>query len=487
MRHSSTRSRRRAPAWLILAVAVVASTLPARPAQGGTRLAEPGEEWVGTVSFTYTATERIGNGETAESKWSGSWTIPSGATLQPAGPTTYSGVANFQMSGQTVRKLSWQCPNGSTATSTTREAANLVVANQFTIRVSAGRFGLDNFTAGGIAQYNAGTRELDAISCDGKREKQSEAWSLSVPALQFRAPFAVGQKTVSGTSAGTDRKVNSIRSGVWVGSGPTFRWELRLVPPMHRYEIEIRAWIPFAVVVDPLQPTTRFYPDTLVPPLSTISPNCYRPTLTDVAKTNVTAVFRGDGHIGFEGSYRMAQRIEFAFDNREISNFAVTAGFPHVGTTHRDKVYYRGPTSAGDILARCSNTGTAPDGTAAGRTGGNAFSVSYRGANPLISSAPSFAQHVTAVIDSEGRIDLSFTVTNFPSHAIRVTRDGAIVLTATTNDVTCLSPAQVTGYSGAARVFYGLKSSHSGVLRADPKAPRSVTVPSELCSRLWLP
>jgi hypothetical protein len=68
-----------------------------------------------------------------------------------------------------------------------------------------------------------------------------------------------------------------------------------------------------------------------------------------------------------------------------------------------------------------------------------------------------------------------------------VTRDGAIVLTATTNDVTCLSPAQVTGYSGAARVFYGLKSSHSGVLRADPKAPRSVTVPSELCSRLWLP
>jgi hypothetical protein len=252
----------------------------------------------------------------------------------------------------------------------------------------------------------------------------------------------------------------------------------------NHYTVEIRAWIPFSDVVDPLQPAPRLYLASQVPPLNVLSPNCYKPDVLDQGSTLVTSTLRGDGHASFEGSYRVVEEIQFNFDGHKISDFSETP-IPHTAPSYRDKIYYLGPLSHHDVLGKCANTKTAPNGSSAAQTGDTTFTLSYERGVPLVPDSPDISQIVQGTVNDDGSIDLTYTVTNFPNQGIQVTNNGTVILTAVTNDVTCLPASKVHGYSGIALVFFGLNTTHAGSYHADPAAAASYDQPSQLCSGIW--
>jgi hypothetical protein len=217
-----------------------------------------------------------------------------------------------------------------------------------------------------------------------------------------------------------------------------------------------------------------------------LSPNCWIPPEDEQAFTFVSATFRGDGHKGFDGTYRLADRIEFDYDGQSISNFTVTPGFAHVGATHEDKRYTVVGMADPHPAQECTRVRTAPDRSAA-TASGRTFQVSYRGSIPLVPAAPDIVHAIDGLLRDNGTIAIKYTVTNFPSSGLRVTRDGVEIANVMTNDASCLPEASVQGYGGAARLFYGLTTTRTGAFDIDYRSPARQTIQSALCSGLWSP
>jgi hypothetical protein len=182
---------------------------------------------------------------------------------------------------------------------------------------------------------------------------------------------------------------------------------------VEHYRIELKAWIPHARVADPEDPPTG--DDTY---------------------------YRGDAHAGFDGSHRVLNWLEFDSDGFTITKLT---GGDDYGETHRD--YYE----AGEIVK--SDTGRATEATSRTLKSDYELDMSIASANPLVRVwAPDIdsSLHIAVV---GGALVLRWKTDGFPSHGIRVYRDGKVVETLVVNDA---SAVKVEGVEGLVQIAAGL-------------------------------
>lgn len=222
-------------------------------------------------------------------------------------------------------------------------------------------------------------------------------------------------------------------------------------PGVHRYYVELKAWIPFGHVVDPEMP---FEPTSYLLNRDLFGePVCHETSFFAQYLTNLISVFRGDGHTGYAGSYRVLSTATFDWDGTHITNFRQGPG-PHFGTTHRD-INQNGP----DGEFSCSATGMATHTVAVQQTGPASFSLLMAAKDPLVipSLAPDIDSTLTGSFGSDGSLKLSWQSDLFPSHGFYVAEDGNAALTAVTNNpASCMTESDARGPLGAQRLAFGL-------------------------------
>jgi hypothetical protein len=195
---------------------------------------------------------------------------------------------------------------------------------------------------------------------------------------------------------------------------------------VHTYKIELKAWIPHAHVVDP----------------------------EDIPGGEKT-YFRGDNHAGYDGGYRVLSVTAFDWDGSKISRFR-GAGF--YGDTHRD--HYDGGTFKG------ADVDTATSATTQKVAGADAVEMGIESANPLVRVwAPDIDSSLKATMVGNGMV-LNYSTDGFPSHGIRVFRDGQVVMTKIVHDA---SGIPALGNAGALNVLNGLTTTTAvGVILVPP-------------------
>jgi hypothetical protein len=218
----------------------------------------------------------------------------------------------------------------------------------------------------------------------------------------------------------------------------------------HHYEVELKAWIPFAHVVDPEEPARLHdWLDTL----STIGGSILDDISVLNAKLNYEfhSYYRGDGHTGYPGGYRVLTKAAFDFDGTSIT------GFTHVGTygaSHRDWNYhawfdvtagvgpFRTTLYSKDITKKSgTESKTATSATSGASAGASSFSLGMSSANPLVMTwAPTIDSDLTGKLDSSGNMAISYTTDLFPSHGIQVKRDGGVIKEEVVNDPSGINP-----------------------------------------------
>jgi hypothetical protein len=212
------------------------------------------------------------------------------------------------------------------------------------------------------------------------------------------------------------------------------------------YQIDMKAWIPQASVVDPEQPISLPYALSAI-----IHSPCHKPSIFLIPFTSVSTRYHGDGHTGFAGSYRVLSSLEFDWDGTQILDASVPPG-PHFGESVLMGTYST-PFS--------STTCELKSGTASQSTGftasGSSFSVTYSAKNPVVRlPAPTIDGTTTGTIAADGTINLHYKTDLFPSHGIQVIKNGVPQLTDIVNDASCLPNFAVTGFQGAAVIAGGL-------------------------------
>ena len=223
------------------------------------------------------------------------------------------------------------------------------------------------------------------------------------------------------------------------------------------FRIELKAWIPHSEVVDPEEQ---------------VRISDWLDTLTDLTTTPFSLVdvdyefkstYRGDNHTGYNGSYRAISTLEFVWDGTSISGVKARGGF---GKTHRDWEWEaKLRVAKQEVLSLGSDSGSeserARSATAASAKG-NAFHLSIDSANPVVMTwAPEINSALQGYVTSrEGELKIFYKTDGFPSHGIRVFRNGVCLDTAIVNDA---SGVPGTGVSGLAAISTGLMSmSNSG-------------------------
>lgn len=201
--------------------------------------------------------------------------------------------------------------------------------------------------------------------------------------------------------------------------------------PKEHYKIEIKAWIPHSKVVDPEEPMRA---SDWLETAENIFDALPGPAIAD-PEYEFHSSYRGDNHADYGGSFRVLSVIEFDWDGKSISN---VTGAGDYGATHRDwnsKAWVE--TLFGDIpLGNWSGSDSERATQATSRTGsGNSFSLGISSANPLVLTwAPNINANLTGTIGPDGALSLSYSTDLFPSHGIKVSRNGKVVHNAITKD-----------------------------------------------------
>jgi len=208
------------------------------------------------------------------------------------------------------------------------------------------------------------------------------------------------------------------------------------------YEVELKAWIPHAKVVDPEEPVRASdWLDTISSVASALSP----PGLRAQLKYEYHSFYRGDGHSGYGGGYRVLSKASFDWDGHTISAFRQTGLY---GASHRDYNYRAWldlsvgvgsfSKSLGSLdVASGSNTetDTASAATSGASASGNSFTLGMASANPLVMTwAPDIDSQLTGHVDAAGNVAVDYHTDLFPSHGFQVKKDGAVVKSQIVND-----------------------------------------------------
>jgi hypothetical protein len=230
---------------------------------------------------------------------------------------------------------------------------------------------------------------------------------------------------------------------------------------VHHYKVELKSWIPQSSVVDPLASLNHFTdgapPNTPRLPLN--------PALPIVGVTDgdidvrYSSSYRGDSHIGYEGSWRAVSYVDFDYDGHKITNFQSSNDF---ADTHRDwnwEADYKlkvGPFSR--TIKRTGRSGVeTAQSTALGsgkQTSSNNFALSYSAVNGVQEGKPVVGRFTPAIdaqlngsISSDGeKITLHYDTDLFPSHGVQVVKDGNVISSNIVNDA---SDVNVQGVQGS--------------------------------------
>jgi hypothetical protein len=447
--------------------------------------------WKGRVSAYWksTATDTAG-GTSVSTDWSATWTIKSQLPQTPVGESTVRVPAELTLKGTRVETYVGDCSSGppdSKATSVSTITAVATVADNLLISTPTTSEARVNWHS--LAPIPA-TQKTVSTRCDGQVERD-EARLAASPELRLTIPMAAnrvahGSATIPYDPFGLSDNIVSFYLGMTPNKTSTeVTWDLS-GGRLHHFVVEARSWIPLERIVHPLFPSPRTWAESVKIPLNVMSPNCLLPPVEERNFTEVSATFRGDNHTGFDGTYRLAHRIEFDYDGQSITNFTATPHFAHVGATHEDKRFTVIGMAEPHPARECTRTGLAPDqGNAS--SGAREFQLTYRGSNPLVAGSPPIIHTVEGLIRDNGVVAIKYTVTNFPSSGVRVTRDGIEIGTVLTNDVSCVPYDSAHGYSGVVKLGYGLATTRTGAFDVDYRTPARQTIRSALCSGLWSP
>lgn len=223
------------------------------------------------------------------------------------------------------------------------------------------------------------------------------------------------------------------------------------------FRVELKAWIPHRKVVDPEESVRAS--NLLDLWIGSIPGN--------PIDVEYTSHYRGDNHVSYGGGFRVLSVAEFDWDGAAISNFVQSGSY---GTTHRDYRYEIFIDNIWPIpnIPLTSSSGTESD-TATSATNGsrlssNSFTIGLASANPVVMTwAPDIDSDLNGTINSVSgsqRLALDYNTDGFPSHGVRVFKNGAIVDTRIVNDA---SGKAVLGVVGMAVISQGLMSqSNSG-------------------------
>ncbi|MDQ0118474.1 hypothetical protein J2T22_001652 [Pseudarthrobacter defluvii] len=270
----------------------------------------------------------------------------------------------------------------------------------------------------------------------------------------------------------------------------TYNWRVYICPqvpspgescqPPHHFVVDLKSWIPMKDVVDPVLPNTVDYPSSV--DYEAFDANCYGGQLSfiDQLNTFVTSAYLGDAHAVFTGTYRSELIVSFDFDGKKIQNFDVAK---NGGVSVRHKVYTTNRSGSPPVVHTCEDSEQDTLEGQAKQSGDASFVASYKASNPLIPLhlAPAFVQRVTAGFEGADTLKVSYTVTDFPSAGIEISRDGTKIVTALSNDASCIPYDSMHGLSGAIKLLIGLNRFSEGSFTASAKSPHTEGKASPLC------
>lgn len=316
-----------------------------------------------------------------------------------------------------------------------------------------------------VVQQRAGVQLKDGVGQAGDPyERHADAVADRVvsgqPAGDLLAPF-------SGGKASLERKEEAVQLQVG-GGGGTIGAGGGGGGTIDQYEVELKAWIPHQKVADPEEPVRiqrlleiiSSLHNTLADLFTIVSPpRLYYEYIRLYYEYN--SYYRGDGHIGYPGSYRALSKASFQWDGHSISGFTHSG---HYGTTHRDydyRVWAECTVGLGPLrttLVRInitSGSGTAT-ATATSATSGsstnNTFRLGLSSANPLIMI---WAPTIDSILEGRinpGGIDQRYQTDLFPSHGFQVKKNGTVIRTEIVQDASrfpVLGPRGVATIGGA--------------------------------------
>jgi hypothetical protein len=201
--------------------------------------------------------------------------------------------------------------------------------------------------------------------------------------------------------------------------------------PHRHYVIEARTWIPQKQIVNPFQP---------IPLPRVVAPSrCANDDLLPIG-ARVETTYRGDDHLGFDGSSRVGSRLEFDWDGVEILN---ASSSPSFGTTHLDFRYFVGTRLVGACQASATATRLAEAVTV-----DNSFFVNIASANPLVpvgAVTPDVDADYWGFVSAEGDVTVNYLTDRFPAHGVRVIREGVVLGTNVVMNPSCTTVLGVPG------------------------------------------
>jgi len=256
-------------------------------------------------------------------------------------------------------------------------------------------------------------------------------------------------------------------------------------PGIDTYRIELKAWIPHQVVVDPVRPGEIPFV------VGFLGNDCFDlGVLSTDFRTSVESLLNGNGHFLYDGTFKGLAIAEFAWDGKEITNFTQSGQFGH--TIRFLEYTVENPVRRTARLVRCvANTGQSAREATAEKVGPNTVVSRISTAIPVIPLAPPIDDRLTSVVSGtppESMLSLAYTSDLFPSHAYRVIKNGVVQSTDIISDACCLSATDVRGLTGAALLGWGL--SHEENRGSTSVGARDVgrlnSRPSLLCNTVYL-
>ena len=222
-----------------------------------------------------------------------------------------------------------------------------------------------------------------------------------------------------------------------------------------RFRIELKAWIPHKKVVDPEEPVRS---PALLQDLASI---WAKPLVS--LDLDYDSYYLGDNHAGYDGTYRAMAWIEFSWNGNSIKNVIGSMLKNDIGMTHRIWNYTLSvKVGVGPIAYKKkikSDSGIqqkrAKKLTWVGPYSSRMFSIGISTANPLVMGpAPDIRSKLYGIIGSDTMF-LQFATDMFPSHGVRVVRNGREILKKVVLDA---SSVEALGVAGAANLAVKLNS-----------------------------
>jgi hypothetical protein len=252
--------------------------------------------------------------------------------------------------------------------------------------------------------------------------------------------------------------------------------------------VELKAWIPFSHVVDPLRPWSTSWS----PPRHKPYPSCFKPP--QGATGRALRAFRGDAHVTYQGAFRAVRWVDFtvpfdyAYGSTAYMNPRVTATGGQIAVTHLDEIYqWAGHTRACNLQQGHAKSRTwerlftvSPYEIQYGMVGAvEGIQIGLDTKNPLTPqiATPAINAEVGITSGADGRdssgvgyfdgIYLHYVTDLFPSYGLEVTADGRTVGNWVISDASCINP--VFGFGAAFKIGRGLiQHTNTGIISVGP-------------------